>query len=188
MLLGRDAEKTAIDRMLSAARENSGGALLLVGEAGSGKSALLADAARRAADDMLVLSTCGVESEAPLAFAALQRLLHPLMDRLDAVPAPQARALRVVFGEEVGDGVDRFLVFMGALSLLAAAAETAPVLTVIDDAQWLDDASSSALQCGSWPISTISCFSDGGASAMSACAILRLRDCWRRLPTRTPMV
>ncbi len=145
VLLGRNAEQAAIDELLAAARAGGGASLLLLGEAGSGKSALLTDAADRAAKDMLVVPTSGVESEAPLAFAALQRLLRPLMRGLDAVPAPQARALRVVFGEEAGDGVDRFLVFMGALSLLAAAAETAPVLVLIDDAQWLDEASAAAL-------------------------------------------
>ena len=90
--------------------------------------------------------TSGIESEAPLAFAALQRLLRPLMSRLAAVPSPQARALRVAFGEESGEVGDRFLVYLGALSLLAAAAEERPVLAVIDDAQWLDEASAAAFQ------------------------------------------
>ena len=145
VLHGRTAELAAIEELLAEAREGTGGSLVLLGEAGSGKSALLAEAVRRAMPAMRVLPTSGVESEAPLAFAALQRLLQPLMSQLDAVPAPQARALRVVFGEEAGEGVDRFLVFMGALSLLAAAAESGPVCVVIDDAQWLDDASASAL-------------------------------------------
>lgn len=114
------AERAAIDRLLEQARGGAGGSLVLVGEAGSGKSALLADARRRAAEDMRVVSTSGVESEAPLAFAALQRLLRPLMPHLEAVPSPQARALRVVFGEEAGEAVDRFLIFMGALSLLVS--------------------------------------------------------------------
>ena len=81
-------------------------------------------------DHVSTVSTSGIESEAPLAFAALQRLLQPLMPHVAAVAAPQARALRVAFGEEAGDATDRFLVFMGALSLLAAAAEEAPVLVV----------------------------------------------------------
>jgi DNA-binding CsgD family transcriptional regulator/tetratricopeptide (TPR) repeat protein len=143
---GREAEQAAIADLLAAARDGAGGSLALVGEAGAGKSTLLADAEDRAAvDGLIVVSTSGIESEAPLAFAALQRLLQPLMTRLDAVAAPQARALRVAFGEEVGDAGDRFLVFMGALSLLAAAAEEAPVLAVVDDAQWLDEASATAL-------------------------------------------
>jgi DNA-binding CsgD family transcriptional regulator len=94
---------------------------------------------------MTVVTTSGIESEAPLAFAALQRLLQPLMPHLDGVAAPQARALRVAFGQETGDAGDRFLVFMGALSLLAVAAEQSPVLAVVDDAHWLDEASAAAL-------------------------------------------
>ncbi|KWX02107.1 Regulatory protein LuxR [Carbonactinospora thermoautotrophica] len=116
---------------------------MLRGQPGVGKSALLADAVARA-EGMLVLRTSGIESESPLAFAALQRLLRPAMRHADRLPAPQARALRAVFGEEEGDG-DRFLVFLAALSLLAETAEQAPVLAVVDDAHWLDDASAAAL-------------------------------------------
>ena len=81
-----------------------------------------------------------------MAFAALQRLLAPLSGSLDRIPAPQAQALRVVFGMEAGDAGDRFLIFLGMLSLLADAGEQQPVLVVVDDAQWLDDASAAALQ------------------------------------------
>ena len=95
---------------------------------------------------MTVVTTSGIESEAPLAFAALQRLLAPLSESLDRIPAPQAQALRVVFGMEAGDAGDRFLIFLGVLSLLADAGEQQPVLVVVDDAQWLDDASAAALQ------------------------------------------
>lgn len=147
-MYGREPEQSAIADLLGRARTGTGGTLLLTAEAGAGKSALLADTAEaaRAAGDMTVLSTSGVESEAPLAFAALQRLLQPLARFLDRVPAPQARALRVALGEEAGDAGDRFLVFLGALSLLAEAAGESPVLAVVDDAQWLDDASAAALQ------------------------------------------
>lgn len=121
---------------------------MLLGDPGTGKSALLADTIA-AAEDMTVLRTQGIESEAPLAFAALQRLLRPLMPLAGELPAPQARALRVALGEEVGDvatGSDRFLAFLGTLSLLAEASETRPVLAVVDDAHWLDEASAAALQ------------------------------------------
>ena len=95
---------------------------------------------------MRVLRTQGIESEAPLAFAALQRLLRPLMPLAEALPAQQAKALRVAFGMEAGEGAgDRFLVFLAALSLLAEASETQPLLVVVDDAHWLDDASAAAL-------------------------------------------
>jgi len=143
---GREAEQAAIGDLLSSARQGAGSSLALLGEAGSGKSTLLADTRRRAAaDEMTVVTTSGIESEAPLAFAALQRLLQPLMSRLEGVATPQAHALRVAFGEEAGEAGDRFLVFMGALSLVAAAAEESPVLAVVDDAHWLDEASAAAL-------------------------------------------
>ncbi len=116
---------------------------MIRGVAGSGKSALLTDAVS-AASDMRVLRTSGVESESPLAFAALQRLLWPLRQRIDALPAPQQAPLRAALGEAAGEG-DRFLAFLGTLSLLADAAEDAPVLVVVDDAHWLDDASAAAL-------------------------------------------
>src|SRR4030095_14295878 len=101
------------------------------GVAGVGKSSLLADAAA-AASDMTVLRTSGVESESPLAFAALQRLLWPLRSRIDALPAPQRSAVRAVMGEAEGEG-DRFLAFLGTLSLLADAADDAPVVAIVDD-------------------------------------------------------
>ncbi|MGY1631039.1 AAA family ATPase [Geodermatophilus sp. SYSU D01186] len=143
MLAGRDAERAAIAALLDAAGTGTGGSLVVRGVAGSGKSTLLADAVS-AASGMRVLRTSGVESESPLAFAALQRLLWPLRTRIDALPAPQAAALRAALGETEGEG-DRFLAFLGTLSLLADAAEEAPVLAVVDDAHWLDDASAAAL-------------------------------------------
>ncbi|PWW24265.1 regulatory LuxR family protein [Geodermatophilus normandii] len=143
MLAGREAERAAIAALLDAAGSARGGALVVRGVAGSGKSTLLADAVGSAAG-MTVVRTQGVESESPLAFAALQRLLRPLRARLPALPAPQRTALRAALGEAAGDG-DRFLAFLGVLSLLADAAEESPVLVVVDDAHWLDDASAAAL-------------------------------------------
>ena len=116
---------------------------MIRGVAGSGKSALLADAAASAAD-MMVLRTQGVESESPLAFAALQRLLWPLRKGVGGLPAPQRAALQAAFGEVEGEG-DRFLAFLGTLSLLDDAAEERPVLVIADDAHWLDEASANAL-------------------------------------------
>ena len=143
VLAGRDPERAAISAVLDAARAGSGGPLVVRGVAGSGKSTLLTDALT-AAQDLRVLCTCGVESESPLAFAAVQRLLWPLRGRLAALPAPPRAALRAAMGEAEGEG-DRFLTFLGSLSLLAEAAEQAPVLVVVDDAHWLDDASAAAL-------------------------------------------
>ncbi|MEW2490053.1 LuxR family transcriptional regulator [Streptomyces sp. NPDC048411] len=143
VLAGRKPERAAIAALLDAARTGNGGALVVRGVAGVGKSTLLADALATALN-LRVLRTSGVESESPLAFAALQRLLWPLRTRIDAVPAPQAAALRAAMGEAEGEG-DRFLAFLGTLSLLADAAEQAPLLVVVDDAHWLDDASAAAL-------------------------------------------
>ena len=143
MLAGRDSERARIAALLDAARAGSGGALVVHGVAGAGKSTLLADAVE-SAEGMRVLRTSGVESESPLAFAALQRLLWPLTDRLDALPDPQRGALGAALGAFAGEG-ERFLVYLGGLTLLAEAAEESPVLVVVDDAHWLDDASAAAL-------------------------------------------
>jgi DNA-binding CsgD family transcriptional regulator len=143
VLVGRDAERESITALLDAARAGTGGALVLRGIAGSGKSTLLAAAAAEAAD-MQVLRTSGVESESPLAFAAVQRLLRPLRARFATLPAPQRSSLLAALGEAAGEG-DRFLAFLGTLNLLADAAEESPVLVVADDAHWLDDASAAAL-------------------------------------------
>jgi DNA-binding CsgD family transcriptional regulator len=143
VLVGRDPQRAAIAALLDAARAGRGGALVVRGVAGSGKSTLLADALATA-EHLRVLRTSGVESESPLAFAALQRLLWPLRARLEDLPPPQRAALGAALGETEGEG-DRFLAFLGTLSLLADAAEQAPVLVVVDDAHWLDDVSAAAL-------------------------------------------
>jgi len=143
VLAGRDRERVAVRELLDQARHSRGSALVLHGLPGVGKSTLLAGAVTDA-DGFTVLQTSGIESESPLAFAALQRLLRPVLRLAGRLPAPQARALRRAFGEEEGE-VDRFLVFLAALSLLAEAAEDTPVLAVIDDAHWLDEASAAAL-------------------------------------------
>jgi DNA-binding CsgD family transcriptional regulator len=151
VLHGRVLERARLDEVVAGAAASRGGCLLLRGEPGVGKSALLADVVDRAAGST-VLSTAGIESESPLAFAALHRLLRPVLPRLEHVPQVQARALRRALGEpEDGEegrgppGEDRFLVFVAALSLLAEAAEEQPVLCVVDDAHWLDAASADAL-------------------------------------------
>jgi DNA-binding CsgD family transcriptional regulator len=144
VLHGRSNELARISQLLEGARSGSGGALTVFGEAGTGKSALLSVAAD-SAEGMRVLRTQGIESEAPLPFAALQRLLQPLLPLADRLPAPQADALRAAFGYDVGDSGDRFLLFLGALGILAEAAEDQPVLAVVDDAHWLDDGSAAAL-------------------------------------------
>ncbi len=144
MLHGRDIETARLAQMLDEARSGQASSLVITGSAGLGKSALLEEAASRVSG-VRVLRTAGLESESPLAFAALHRLLRPVMDLAADLPPPQARALRVAFGEVEGDQIDAFLVALATLSLLTEAAESGPVLCLIDDAHWLDVASSDAL-------------------------------------------
>ncbi len=121
-----------------------GGTLVLRGEPGVGKSSLLRDAVEQM-EGTQVLATRGVESESALPFAALHRLVRPVMSHASRLPVPQSAALRAAFGETGSAGGDRFLVFLATLSLLAEAAEHGPVACVIDDAHWLDEASAAAL-------------------------------------------
>ncbi len=145
MLHGRDAEQARLAGLLVGASGGRAGTLVLHGEPGVGKSALLDALVADAGHGWLVLRTQGVESEAPLAFAALHRLLRPVLGLLDRLPGPQARALRSVFGQEDADMMPPFLVALATLSLLTEAAEDTPVLCVVDDAQWLDQATADAL-------------------------------------------
>ena len=143
-LYGRRAEQAAIDKLLVGAREGRSAALVVRGEAGIGKTALL-DYAAAAADGMLVLRAVGVETEAELAFASLHLLLRPVLDRIEGLPGPQAAALRGALGlAEIG-GQDHFLAGLAVLSLLSDLAEDRPVLCLVDDAHWLDRASADAL-------------------------------------------
>src|SRR5215211_1276492 len=144
MLYGRDAERSAVTALLDAARDSRSGVLVLRGQAGAGKSALLQDAVEQASD-LQVLEARGIESEAELAFAGLHQLLRPILGQVDGLPGPQATALRAAFGLEQERVDDRFLVSVAVLSLLAEAAERRPVLCVVDDAHWLDEASANAL-------------------------------------------
>ncbi|HEY3437394.1 MAG TPA: AAA family ATPase, partial [Actinotalea sp.] len=144
MLHGRDAERVRLTALVEGAGEARAGALVLHGEPGSGKTALLDDAVAGAVG-VRVLRVQGLESESPIAFGALHRLLRPLLRHLDGLPAPQARALGVALGQRDGEGVDPFLVGLATLSVLTEAADERPVLVVVDDAHWLDPASADAL-------------------------------------------
>src|SRR6478752_652993 len=144
VLHGRVVERERLGVLLADARAGRAGVLVVRGQPGVGKSALLTELIGQA-DGMRVLRTQGIESESPLPFAALQRLLRPVMRYVDRLPARQSSALRAAFGETDTPPGDRFLVFLAALSLLAEAAEESPVLCVVDDAHWLDEASAEAL-------------------------------------------
>ena len=139
-LIGRAEERAALDRFLAALRGGESQALVLLGEPGVGKTALLEDLAA-GASGCRVVSVSGVQSEMELAFAGLHRLCAPLLDRLDAIPAPQALALRTTFGMGSGPVPDRLVVGLAVLSLLAEAAAHEPLLCLVDDDQWLDRAS-----------------------------------------------
>ncbi|MCX4619859.1 ATP-binding protein [Streptomyces albogriseolus] len=146
MLYGRSTELAALDELTAGAREGRSGALVLRGEAGIGKTALLDRAAQSAsASGMRVLRVTGVEPEADLAFGGLVQLLWPVQDRLDGLPEPQADALRAVLGATRPPTRDRFLTGLAVLTLLADLAEQGPLLCLVDDAQWLDQATSDAL-------------------------------------------
>ena len=144
MLLDRLTERAALSRLLEDARGGRSAVLVVHGEAGVGKTALLEDLIASAAG-MRIARVAGIESEMELAYAALQQLCAPMLDGLERLPDPQRQALGVVFGLRTGEPPDRFLVGLAALSLLADAAQKQPLLCVIDDAQWLDQASAQAL-------------------------------------------
>jgi DNA-binding CsgD family transcriptional regulator len=143
-LRGRQGECAALDGLLERARNGQSGVLLLHGEPGVGKTALLRYAIE-SASDLHVLRAVGVEAERELPFAALHQLSAPLLDRRDRLPAPQRDALETTFGLSVGAVPDRFFVGLAVLGLLAEVAGDRPVLCVVDDAQWLDRASAQAL-------------------------------------------
>jgi DNA-binding CsgD family transcriptional regulator len=144
VLLNRHAERAALGRLLDGARAGQSGVLVMRGVPGIGKTALLEDAIESAAG-FRVARTAGVESDMELAFAALQQLCGPMLDRLNRLPGPQRDALGVAFGRSAGDVPDRFLVGLAALSLLSEVAVERPLLCVIDDAQWLDRVSAQVL-------------------------------------------
>jgi hypothetical protein len=144
MLRGRDDERAVLDRLLEEARVGQSGVLVLRGEAGVGKTALL-EHAIESASDLTVVRAVGVESEMELAYAALHQLSATLLDRVDQIPAPQRDALETTFGLRERSVPDRFLVGLATLSLLSEAAQERPLVCAIDDAQWLDRASAQVL-------------------------------------------
>ena len=138
--LDRTSEREALDGVLADARGGQSAVLVMRGEAGIGKTALLRYAARQASG-FRVAQVAGVEAEMELPFAGIHQLCAPLLDHLDALPPPQQDALNVALGLAPGDVPDRFLVGLAVLGLLSAAAEERPLLCLVEDAHWLDAAS-----------------------------------------------
>ena len=143
-LRGRRNECETLDRLLGHVRAGESRALVVRGEPGVGKTALL-EYTIESAPDFRVARAFGVESEMELAFAALQQLCAPMLDGLERLPTPQRAALATAFGLSAGGAPDRLLVGLAALSLLSEVAEEQPLLCLVDDAQWLDRASAQAL-------------------------------------------
>jgi DNA-binding CsgD family transcriptional regulator len=143
-LTGRDTERRVLDRLVEAVRAGESRALVVHGEPGVGKTALLEYLVEQASG-CRIERAAGVQSEMELAFAGLHQLCAPMLDRLEAVPEPQRDALRTAFGMSAGPAADRFLVGLAVLSLLSAVAERQPLLCLVDDGQWLDTASRTVL-------------------------------------------
>jgi DNA-binding CsgD family transcriptional regulator len=170
-LRGRAGECETLRGLISTARSGTGQVLVLRGEAGVGKTALLEYASELAAGFRCV-QVAGVQSDMELAFAGLQQLCAPLLNHLDELPEPQREAVNVAFGRGVGATPDRFLVGLAVLSLMAAAVNDQPLLCVIDDAQWLDEVSVQTLafvarRLLAEPIALVFAARDRGAEALT---------------------
>src|SRR5438445_13471357 len=143
-LRGRRSECDVLDRLVEAVRAGESRALVVRGEPGVGKTALLEYLVEQASG-CRVVRAAGVQSEMELAFAGLHQLLARMLDRLERLPVPQRDALRTAFGVSPGPAPDRFLVSLAVLSLLSDVAEEQPLICLVDDEQWLDRASAQVL-------------------------------------------
>ena len=136
-LVGRERELATLEQLLLRVRSGGSGTLILYGDPGIGKSALL-ERLIDSASEFRVVRAVGVEGEVDLPYAGLQQLCRSMLDTIDVLPAPQLHALQVAFGLSSGEAPDRYLVGLAVLSLLSETAATQPLLCVVDDAQWLD--------------------------------------------------
>lgn len=143
-LLGRAKECALLDELISTVHGGASRSLLIHGEAGIGKTALLKYLVA-SASGLTVAQAAGLASETELAYASLHQLCAPFLDDIGRLPAPQRGALQVVFGISPGSPPDPFMIGLAVLSLLSVAADQGPLLCVVDDAQWLDQASSQTL-------------------------------------------
>ena len=143
-LIDRHTECGVLDRLVEAVRAGESRAVVVSGEGGVGKTALLDYVAERASD-CRVVRVAGVQSEMELPFAAVHQVCQPVLGHLERLPVPQRDALRIAFGMTVGRAPDRFLVGLAVLDLLAEAAEQRPLVCLVDDEQWLDRSSAQVL-------------------------------------------
>ncbi len=179
-LFGREAELAILDQLVARVPER-GGALVVRGDPGIGKTALLAVASAAAgANGVSVLRTAGTQSETGLAFAGLHQLLRPVLTWLDGLPGPQRDALSAAFGALDVPAPDPFLIALAALNLLASAAERVPLLLVVDEAQWLDPPTASALafiarRVEAEPVAVLFALRNGVASALDGAGLPELR-------------
>ena len=169
-LRGRDSERETLRDLIARTRSGTSQVLVLRGEAGVGKTALL-EYVSELASGCRCVQVAGIQSDMELPFAGLQQLCAPLLDHLDELPEPQREALNVAFGRGVGATPDRFLVGLAVLSLMAAAAHNQPLLCVIDDAQWLDQVSVQTLgfvarRLLAEPVALVFAVRDGGAEVL----------------------
>src|SRR6266481_7419677 len=143
-LTGRRSERDVLDRLIEAVRAGESRALVVRGEPGVGKTALLEYVVEQASG-CRVARAGGVQSEMELAFAALHQLCAPMLDHLERLPVPQRDALRTALGVSPGPAPDRFFVALAVLSLLSDVAEEQPLICLVDDEQWLDRVSAQVL-------------------------------------------
>ena len=143
-LRGRSRERERLGRLLTGMRSGRSGVLVVRGEAGIGKTALLEQLVEQAAGSMVARAT-GVQADMELPFAGLQQLFGSMLGSLDRLPGPQREAVEVAFGLRSGPAPDRFEVGLAMLGLLAEVTEQEPLVCVVDDAQWLDQASARTL-------------------------------------------
>ncbi len=177
--MGREAERAQIERLLGDAAAGDGGALVLRGEAGVGKTALL-EQAMEAVEGFRILCALGVESEAELPFAALHELVAPVVGLIQGLPEPQSKAMQAALALAEFENLNRFSAYAATLGLLAAAAAERPVLCVLDDAHWLDQASTEALVFAARridhdPIVMLFAIRDPAEAAFSAPGLTELR-------------
>jgi DNA-binding CsgD family transcriptional regulator len=173
-LLGRDGQRAQLERLIDGVRHGRGAAIVVHGDAGVGKTALLRHTVS-GASDLPLLQTAGVESERSLPFAALHQLCRPLLQRVEQLPTPQRDALATAFGREAESPPDPILVGSAVLNLLRESAAADPKLCVVDDAQWLDPASAEALGAAARRVS--------GESVLVVFATREVDHHLRKLPT-----